>query len=854
MKKIFVIYLFLIGLNSFCQIPKLDWVNHIGGNTYSDIGMDITTDHSGNIFVTGFFRGTVDFDPGGGVFNLTSNGTEDIFIQKLDPLGNLIWAISIGGTSDDRGLKIEVDVLNNIYISGSFRNTVDFDPGAGVYNLTVTSYSITNTFTLKLDSIGNFLWAHKLETSSPCIKPDNSGNIYVAGTFSDTVDVDGGSGVLNLISKGSLDFFIQKLDNNGSIIWNKTIGGIGSDQISGLAIDRNENLLLTGHFSDTVDFNPGAGIFNLSITGLFSWNDIFVQKLDSAGTFLWAVGFGGDGSDNGLAICSDIFNNVYTTGRYANSGDFDPGPGVFTLTGSSNNDVFLQKLNSSGNLIWAKSIAGPNVDQGTAVATDSLGNPILVGNYYGFVDFDPGPGVFNMTSHGSSNYDDIFIQKLDTGGNFVWAYTIGGTGYDYCNSVEVDNLGGILLTGGFQQTVDFDPSTLNMYVTSSGWHDIFIKKLYECFPGTATDIQSACGSYTWLDGNTYTSDNNTAKYSYTNAATNGCDSILTLNLTISPTYLSNQNNSICPGDSLLIYGTYQNTAGIYYDSLQTVNGCDSILSTTLSVNQVFSSSQNQSICQGDSLLIYGTYQNTAGNYYDSLQTILGCDSILSVTLTINPIFSSNQNQSICQGDSALLGGVYQTVSGVYNDTLQSIIGCDSILTTTLSINPLPNVSLAMFNPDTLCDDGNLTVLPIGAPTGGTYAGSGVGGGNFDPIIAGIGNHEVIYTYSDGNNCSNSDTTIVTVKLCVGINEVNNDFGILIYPNPNTGLFTIEKPRDLNNKVNVKLLDATSKLILEKMIPVENQKVEMDIRNYTKGIYYLQLIVDDEIFVKQILKN
>lgn len=223
-------------------------------------------------------------------------------------------------------------------------------------------------------------------------------------------------------------------------------------------------------------------------------------------------------------------------------------------------------------------------------------------------------------------------------------------------------------------------------------------------------------------------------------------------------------------------------------------------------------------------------------------------------LNVNPSFVLNQINSICQGDSIFIYGSYQNTAGIYYDSLQTINGCDSILSTILTLNSLPSVSIDDFLLDTICGNSGLVGLPTSTPSGGSYSGNGVIGGNFDPASAGIGTHDIIYTYTDGNSCINSDTTIITVQLCTGIDNFGNDFGILIYPNPSTGQFTIEKPRDLNKEVQVKLLDVTSKLILEKVIPVDQQKVEMDIRNYSKGIYYLQLIVNDEIFVKQVLKN
>lgn len=248
-------------------------------------------------------------------------------------------------------------------------------------------------------------------------------------------------------------------------------------------------------------------------------------------------------------------------------------------------------------------------------------------------------------------------------------------------------------------------------------------------------------------------------------------------------------------------------------------------------------------------------------YYNSNNTATwvqqnsnGCDSVFTLNLTITGSTTFNENIEICQGDSILLEGFFQTTNGVYYDSLQTVNGCDSLLATTLTVNSLPSVNLASFNPDTLCDNASAVTLPNGSPIGGSYSGNGIIGSDFNPNTAGLGTHDIIYTYTDTNSCTNSDTTIITVDACTGIDNINTVFGIIIYPNPSLRKFTIEKPNDLNKEVQIKLLDATSKLILEKVSPIGKQKVDMDIRNYSKGIYYLQLIVDGEVFVKQILKN
>tara|TARA_B100000809_G_scaffold261206_1_gene309654 strand:- start:1332 stop:2957 length:1626 start_codon:yes stop_codon:yes gene_type:complete len=251
----------------------------------------------------------------------------------------------------------------------------------------------------------------------------------------------------------------------------------------------------------------------------------------------------------------------------------------------------------------------------------------------------------------------------------------------------------------------------------------------------------------------------------------------------------------------------------------------------------------------------GKVWTTSNTYLDTIPNAINCDSIITINLTVNNSeLLSNQNNSICQRDSLLIYGVYQNTGGVYYDSLQTSNGCDSVLSTTLTINTIPNVSINSFNPDTVCYNTNAVTLPTGSPSGGHYTGNGVIGGSFDPSSAGTGTHDIIYTYTDGNSCKNSDTTIVKVEICTGIENITTDFGIIIYPNPSTGKFTIEKPSDLNKEVQVNLLDATSKLILEKLIPIGTQKVEIDLRNYSKGIYYLNIVVDDGIFIKNILKN
>ena len=583
--RIIFYFAFLIGSLStslFSQsIVNLDWVFNEGG-IGKDEGMSICFDSDENICLTGYFKETSDFDPGIEVTNLTSNGNRDIFVQKIDGNGNLIWIRQIGGVGQDESRSITTDPLNNIYLTGFFRGTVDFDPGPDIYNL--TSNGSDDAFILKLNSDGDFLWVKQIggieNEVGQSIKLDGYGNIITIGGYEDVVDFDPGVGITEYTSNGEVDIFVQKLDSDGNFIWVKCFGGSNYDTAISHTIDANENIYSIGHFKDNVDFDPGFASDYLWATGILT--DVFVQKLNSEGEFEWAYKIGGTGFDFANSIHADNFGNVYSLGRFQSSVDFDPSSGLESIGSEGAYDVFIQKIDTSGNFIWARGIGGEDYDYGGAITSDMNGDIYFTGRFGETVDFDPSFGEAELTS--DSGYD-IFVAKFDSIGNYIWAGQNSCISISYPGfSILVDSDWNIYTTGYFSYITDFDPSEDTFELSSTGERDVFLQKFNQCFVTNSIDTQSACDTFTWINDVTYTESIDTATYTLTNEM--GCDSIITLNLTL--------NNSTTEIDTIIACNQYTWIDGNTYTEsnntatylLTTSNGCDSLVTLNLTLNSV----------------------------------------------------------------------------------------------------------------------------------------------------------------------------------------------------------------------------------------------------------------------------
>ncbi len=384
------------------------WVKHFAGLSPSVTLMfayGICQDSAGNIYITGAFQDSFDFDPGPAIYKMSSignfsNQVGNLFVLKLSSNGDFVWAKQLGGVGLNSaiGRGISVDKAGNIYMVSGFSGSIDADPGPNVLTL-----NGSGTLIHKLDSLGNLIWVKQIVVGGPTwsFTTDSVFNLYFVGQFASTVDFDPGPGIANLSPAGGTDIFIEKLDSSGNFQWVKHIGGVNNDKPFGISLDPLCNILVTGYFGDTVDFDPGPNVYNLIANSSLT---IFTLKLRNNGNFVWATKTGAPAGDfEGRAITTDSMGNVYTAAIAQGGCDIDPGPAVINVGG----DCVVQKLDSTGNFVWGVGWQG---DIPVWIGFDGVNNVYTTGIFSGFnKDFDPSLGSFLLSGNSQSSG---FIEKL----------------------------------------------------------------------------------------------------------------------------------------------------------------------------------------------------------------------------------------------------------------------------------------------------------------------------------------------------------------------------------------------------------------------------------------------------------
>lgn len=414
-------------------------------------------------------------------------------------------------------------------------------------------------------------------------------------------------------------------------------------------------------------------------------------------------------------------------------------------------------------------------------------------------------------------------DTLDVDGDFEWDYVI--TDFNAFNQYR-----------GYELK---DTNILYMNVdlrdTANNTREAIIRIDPFCRALRSTINTTACFNDTLIiGGSTVTS--NGAYFDTTSVGT--CQSIdrYLVNFLPEPD-MGTESAVICAGDSVFIAGNFFSAPGTFLSVLpSSLTGCDSTVEVSIANLPVYDTQLTFELCQGDSILAGGSYQTASGVYVDSLTSQYFCDSIVTRSVTFLSEYSTQLSYSICQRDSILLGGSYQTTAGTYNDTLSAVFGCDSILIQTLTLNTLPSVILDAYSMDSICADGSPIQLPNALPAGGIFSGNGISGSEFDPELTGLlGTSVLTYTYTDTNGCVNSDQTSIVVYDCyLGLDEMVNR--VVIYPNPSQDIFHVEMSQHVEGKYRV--INELGQVVSTGT--VSGKELELNLSNVDAGNYYLEI--------------
>lgn len=482
MKYKYVIYFFVL---LFCSYHAFsNSLVKIGGLN-EDYGRDIVIDLEGSSIMTGYFNGTVNFNPDGQAKNFISKGKSDIYLVKYNNEGQFVWGFSIGASGDDAPNRVFSDFLGNYYIAGYFSGTVDFDPSTKIASR--TSKGGKDVFVAKYNYDGDFQWVVSfggpMDDEATDVSIDLLANVHITGFFTGKIDMDASDGEDSDDTFTSMnqnyDIFVGIYNELGDYNLGFILGGTGNDRGTGVKANINGDIIVAGNFENTVDFDLTGNSYNLSSSGL---TDFFIASYDYLNELNFAFRFGGSGADllGYGAIELDKQDNILIAGKFSGTVNFNPN-GMAQLISKGRGDGFLAKYSSSGTYLWAFTIGSAGEDAVLRLSLGLTNNIAICGYFSGRTDFDPSQtGVYDITPKSTGNSSDGFVAFYSADGTFIWANGHGTSGsltyLSTASGVSISNLDEIQSTGVFFGKSEFYTKNETKNLISSGSSDIFLVK------------------------------------------------------------------------------------------------------------------------------------------------------------------------------------------------------------------------------------------------------------------------------------------------------------------------------------------------------------------------------------------
>lgn len=804
------------------------YISHMSVNgTANVMAQDVARDAAGNYFVVGDFSGTVDFDPSAAVFNAnsgTSNGKA--FIAKYDQNFNFLSVNTFTATNYSAFQSIKIDAAGKIYLGGYFWGTQDFDFGAGVANETSTTTG-SNMFVMydsNMNLLNRFVNFGRFKT---LCEVDNSGNIYLAGSFDAVSDFDPSAATYTLNTAGGFDVYVAKYNSSMALQWVGQMGNSATETLKQLKLDANGNPILLGEFSGTVDFDiSSTSTYTIAAVA----TDNFLVRISAFGLFNWARHYQlSTVSSNvtGDYVNVDSNNNIYFTGGFSGTKNFNNNGTAFNMIATGDVDGFVEKLDNTGTQQWCfrfgGSAAGYNYTGGHCIAIENSGQIDLIGSMRAVNDFDPSPydsvsvvaygGFYNsfIAKYNQLKTLSIATPSLCAGNTLTVPYSINGT----CNTGNIFTAQLSDASGSFASPISI--GTINSNIS-----------------GTITATIPSTVAY---------GANYRVRVVSSNPVQKGERNNTNILINNAPTVLSSPTSkTVCVNAS--------------------VSFTSAVSSNSSTVQWYFNSSP---VSAGTvvTLSLSNVQLSNSGNYYLTVTNGCGSANSNTVTLTVNsPTVSVSGLMSVCAGQSTTLtaagainyswntgsnsSSITATPSANTNYTVTGIDaqGCIDTETLTVVFNSLPLVSSVSSN-SLLCVGQSATLTATGA---NTYTWSTTENTTSIAVSPTI---QTTYTVigTDANGCSNSSIVTQSVSLCTGIAQLVYESSISVFPNPFNDVITIKNSFE---NYNIVIVDVLGKVVFEKQIV--SSETSIDLSELKIGVYQLMVKGDTSSYTQKIIKQ
>ncbi|HPH81799.1 MAG TPA: T9SS type A sorting domain-containing protein [Flavobacteriales bacterium] len=660
MRKLLHCFFLVFIANSLnAQGYSIDWIKHYGGDAIEfflgpfEACNKLITNHNGYIYSTGIVVDSVHLDSDTNL--LGSNYYSRTYLSKSDSVGNLIWFKQFDKEYEFSNIStMDVSKQGDIYYSTHVMDSIDLDL-SDTTNLVHPVYSSNDGLLVKYSTNASLIWYKRLSGYITLIKTDLDGSVVVIGSFLDTLRIESIDTTYILPSGNAgyfKNYFVARYNSLGGLVWINILNSNQSywsyDEIKDLEISNDGTIYISGNADEKIDFDPSGDTLQIGGNSNMGFVSLFIASYQSNGLFNWAKEY--EPSDSitlrsySASIDTDSLGNIIVSTQLFGICDVDITENQYIINTHGEYYLSISKYSPDIELIWNRTFVSSNssLQYGGLLAVDNNDNILISGSYRG--ELYATDSLVNILSN--VNYTTDFILKLDSSGNLVWANKfIVNFGMNTIHTIEMAN-SELYLGGMFSSSADFDMSSNNYIQDSYGGFDVFIAKYSPCFN---TFLQ-----YNIVDCNSY---------------------------------------HLPSGREVFFSGSYQ-------DTIPNHLGCDSILTINLTLLKSYSSPNIQEC--SSYLAPDGTILNHSGSYDFVIQNSMGCDSIISLHLTI--LNSSSINLvNTCHSYTAPDSTIYYT-SGLISSIIPNSFGCDSVIYTNLVIHNL--------NTAILVTDSNLTSLSV----------------------------------------------------------------------------------------------------------------------------------------------